>query len=210
MGLPWALAGMQHQSRLAREFGGYYGVVNSRVQRIRSTITVLDSNIRIDGENNRRFKIHIAAKLTTLSECARESLVTVGEFISSRYDTEPAWLAQTGTAGVSGRDTDQAKGHTALRVKMQRLMGELRTAIREFVDEMDAEARSSDHVRIVDDLPDSTLLGDNSLDGPVVVDRQEAADKPFKSIPLTYIGEKVSYCRCGPFVNKGVLMSVMA
>jgi hypothetical protein len=147
--------------RMARHFGGYYGVVNSRIQRMRSTMTVLDSNIRIDGANNRRFKEHIGVKLLELSAACQESLCIVARFISSRFEELSVSAAGAGMEAP-------AKGAIGLKVDMIAQIDLIRRLIREFVDIMHVEIESSNHVRITDDgVADSTVLGDRSSDSPV-------------------------------------------
>ena len=121
-------------------------------------MTVLDSNIRIDGENNRRFKEHIASKLTELATADRDALLLVGRFIRSRFEE------------ASEVDYSAAKGAVSVKAELVSQIDLIRKLIREFVDAMQDEIESSNHVRITDDgVSDSTVLGDRTTDAPVAL-----------------------------------------
>ena len=171
---------------------------------MRSTMTVLDSNIRIDGPNNRRVKPHVAVLLTALSGVVRDALRLVARFITSRYEPAQAHIeagsgsgSGSGSRSVSGAESEAeaeaegkaevAQGDLSLRAEMEDAMARIRRSIRAFVDAMDAEVRATDHLSVVDDVAsDSRVLGDNVADQRVPVDREEASRVRFNQIPLTY------------------------
>jgi hypothetical protein len=90
IGLPSELLGTGFA--LAKHWGPFYAVLAMRISRVRSTLTAMDSNTRLDSDRPDKYiKASIAEKMTILSDKVSKSLELVAAFIESPFVTSSGW-----------------------------------------------------------------------------------------------------------------------
>ena len=162
---------------MRKAFGGFYGVLISKLARIRSTLNAMDSNTRIDSKYSKKYKEHIALKLSNLSSCCKVALATIGLYIVSRYKFERGYESNF-------PNSELAKGDISLRAEMVTLIQKIKLLIAEYVDTVEEEILSSNSVRLQDDEtsghpnPSSILTA-----GLLNVNSEELNDRPSISPP---------------------------
>lgn len=90
IGLPRELLGTGFS--LAKHWGPFYAVLALRLSRLRSTLTAMDSNTRLDSDRPDKYiKANIAEKMNILSDKVAKSLDLVASFIESPFITKRGW-----------------------------------------------------------------------------------------------------------------------
>jgi hypothetical protein len=124
-GYPLSLAG--DTAPLSHEWVTFVAVVASRLGRVRSTLTAMDSHVRIDSDrSNKFFKADIALELHALSSKCMHALQHIALYLESPYSHAPPDLGP-------GPDPGGWRGATSMRAILVATLQDLKVYIEKFV-----------------------------------------------------------------------------